>query len=230
MKRRLILLLLIAAVAACGPARPAAETAVSATPLPAFPDTARIFTVVPAESVAGYEITEEFFDGAEITLGRKMAEGRKQTIGQTGAVAGYLALDFAAEPPQLLAADFTVDISTLATNRSERDTMLRNNWLESAQYPQARFVATAVDNLPAAVRPGESVTFDLLGDLTIREVTLPVRLATTAVLTDDAITADATVGLTMTDFGFQPPSLANAVAVENAFTVFVQLTATERGP
>lgn len=231
MNRRICLLLCtIFLLTACGPASPdPAATPIppampTAVPVPDLPETAVLFTLDPAASEVGYEITEEFFAGADYLLGR--IPGVLQTVGATSEMSGRLALDFAAEPPSFIWGYFQADISTLRSNYAHRDQMLRTRWLESKRYPAAVFEATAVEKWPTDYTEGEPVTFDLLGDLTIRGVTRPTRFAVTAVLADGQIAGEATAAVRMTDFGFDPPQIIDTVTVEDRFLVTVELVLT----
>jgi polyisoprenoid-binding protein YceI len=65
----------------------------------------------------------------------------------------------------------TVDVSSINTNNSQRDEHLRNaDFFEAEKYPQIVFKSTKVTKV-------DSDSFILEGDLTIREITQPVKLS-----------------------------------------------------
>ena len=210
-------------------AAPAAAepTAAAATEAPAAAaGGARTFVIVPGESQAGYEVDEEFLAGAASALGVKPGKGK--TVGSTDQVSGQLTLDFSGATPQITSGDFQVDISTLKSNQSRRDNRIRTNWLESAKFPMATFKATGIQNGPASYTEGEEVSFQLAGDLTIREITQPVVFDVKATLNGDTITGTATTAFLMSQFGVDPPAMGNMFTVGDNTVVTLTLVAKEK--
>ncbi len=184
----------------------------------------RTFIVDEAESQASYIVNEEFLADALRKLG--IEAGKKVVVGTTPGVTGEIQIDL--DSPQLVqAAQFTVDMTGLATDQSRRDEWLGENAIETLLFPQATFVATSASGLPDSITEGEEISFQLIGDLTVRDVTNSVTFEVTAVLTNDTIQGTATLPLNMTDFGISPPDFANTLTVADAFTIEVVLTARE---
>ena len=75
---------------------------------------------------------------------------------------------------------FVVDISTLKSDRSRRDRAIRTQWLESATYPLATFEVKEMRNFPADPQEGELISFQLAGDMTVKETTVEVVWDVTA--------------------------------------------------
>ena len=119
-----------------------------------------------------------------------------------------------------------VDLRTLTTDSSRRDNAIRSRWLESDTYPYADFVSTDALNLPAAYQDGQEVTFDLVGDMTIRDVTKSVTWQVKGVRNGTTVTGTATTVIAMSDFGIAPPNIANMIKVEDAVTLEVSFFAT----
>jgi polyisoprenoid-binding protein YceI len=81
------------------------------------------------------------------------------------------AVEFDETNPLDLAVDVEIDATSIYTRESQRDAHLKSpDFLMTEQYPTIRFKSTSVE------KTGET-TFDLHGDLTIRDVTRPVVLA-----------------------------------------------------
>jgi polyisoprenoid-binding protein YceI len=180
--------------------------------------TTRTFAIAPDATTAQYAVEEEFF-GQD--LGFVTAIGRTQTIdGQ---------IDFAVDGATLqdVNGTFNVDLRTLTSDRSRRDSLIRERWLESDRYPMATFTATGVSDLPADAALGQEVAFKLTGDMTIREVTNPWTWDITANLDGSTLTGTATSFFFMKDFGFDPPAIANILEVTDGVTVTVDFTAQE---
>lgn len=236
MKRFLLLLTLLALLAGCGSATPAPQAAAPAEPTaapaapiattapPAAPGM-RTFVVEPGGSTASYLVDEEFFAAA---LSKYNIEaGQKVTIGSTQEVAGSLALDLGAEEP-LGPNRFTVDLPSLTSDQSLRDGWIRDNALESNKFPEAVFVASSIEGAPDDYTEGQEVNFQLVGDLTVRAITLPATFDVTATLSGDTITGVAEAQVKMSDFGVTPPNFANTLVVADLFTIRIELTAKEQ--
>lgn len=227
-----ISVLLSLILAACG------GTAVSPTPSPTTEpepvqeeavaettaDGVRTFIVDPEQSQASFIVNEEFFADALSKLG--IEAGKRVVVGTTPGVTGEIQMNF--DNPELVeAAQFTANLAGLATDQDQRDEWLGDNAIEYNVFPQATFVTTSVSGLPGDVVEGEEITFQLTGDLTVRDVTRQVTFDVTAVLANNTIQGTATLPLKMTDFEIPPPDFVNTLTVADDFTIEVELTARE---
>lgn len=228
-----LLLFLLIFVAACS-GQPAAPAATPAPPTEApTADSApaaeapiagqRTFVIVPAESKASYLVNEEFFAGALAKLG--IAAGLADVVGSTQEIEGRLTLNLDDLNAPLGENTFTVKMNTFTTDQKNRDKWIRENGPRFNDYPLATFTATSIEGAPAAYNAGETVSFKLSGDLTIREITRPVTFDVTASLNGDTLTGTATTRLKMSDFGIEPPNFANTLTVADEFGIEVQITA-----
>jgi polyisoprenoid-binding protein YceI len=181
---------------------------------------------VPEESLASYIVAEEFFGGALDQLG--IQPGLVDTIGSTQQIEGELQLNLDNLAAPLVAGNFAVNLESLTSDQPRRDRRIRSTDLESSRYPLAVFVATAVENGPASYTEGETVAFQVLGDMTIRDITQPVTMDVKATLNGDTLTGVVTVPLRMSDFGFDPPNFAGLFSVADEFKAEVQFTLRER--
>ncbi len=186
----------------------------------------RTFVVDPTGSTVSYLVDEEFFAGALSKLGIKA--GLADVVGSTQAVEGQLALNLDDLSAPLGGNHFTVDLTTLKTDQDRRDNWILGNGPEFNKYPLAEFTATDISGIPAAYNPGETIEFQLSGDLTIREVTKPVTFDVSATIDGDTLSGVATTRLLMSDFGIAPPSFANTLTVEDEFGLEITLTAREQ--
>jgi len=67
--------------------------------------------------------------------------------------------------------NFTVDINSISTKNEQRDGHLKSpDFFYAEKYPQLKFVATKYENVD------DDGSYELYGDLTIRDVTKPVKL------------------------------------------------------
>lgn len=226
-------LLCIVLVVGCGSPTPEPTATPEPTVAPLTTDTvttvddgSRRFAILSEESTASYIVQEEFFSGALAKYGIDV--GNQEVTGSTQEISGELRVRLEDEQAEFISGQFTVDISTLATTRNQRDEWIRENALESNKFPIAVFTANTVEGAPASYTEGEEVTFQLLGDLQVRDVTLPVTFDVTATLEGDKLNAIATTALKITDFGFDPPSFANTLTVSDDFVIRVEIVAQEQ--
>lgn len=64
-----------------------------------------------------------------------------------------------------------IDVASIDTNNEQRDEHLRNaDFFETGAHPTMKFVSTKVERV-------DNDTFSLLGDLTIKDTTKPVKLS-----------------------------------------------------
>jgi polyisoprenoid-binding protein YceI len=183
----------------------------------------RTFVIVPEESKASYLVDEEFLGGALDKLG--IAAGAVDVIGSTQQISGQLQLNLDDLSSALGENVFTVQMNTLGTGEDRRDTWIRENGPRFNDFPEATFVATAVEGAPATYENGQEVSFKLIGDLTVRDVTQPVTFDVTARLDGDTLTGTATTRTKMSDFGIEPPNFANTLTVADEFGIEVQFVA-----
>ncbi len=231
-----VLAFLMLVLVACGGGNQAAPDSAAPTTAVQTGGNGRTFTigteadqpqtfVVTSDSRASYVVDEEFFADALAKLG--IDAGKQVIVGTTPGVTGEITLNFG-KAELLEQARFTVDMTGLRTDQDRRDNWLRDNALQTARFPQATFVATAVSGLPATYTEGEEISFQLSGDLTIRDVTRPVTFDVTASLSGNTLRGTAVLPLTMSSFGIMPPDFVNTLTVADAFSIRVELVAQQQ--
>jgi polyisoprenoid-binding protein YceI len=87
--------------------------------------------------------------------------------------------------------------------RNEFHNVLNNHVLESDKFPRIKFVSVSVSD---ARKSGESRTFTLNGDLTLRDVTKQVSFPVTVTISKDQLRATGEAEFKQTDFGITPYS------------------------
>lgn len=207
---------------------PAAQEETTASPgaedEPASAGELLSYTIVPAESRASYTVNEEFFEDALSKLG--MDAGINTVIGSTQQVEGELEFN----PDTLTLGDnrFVVDLSSLESDDNRRDDWIRDNGPRLNVFSDAVFVANSLSGLPDTYNQGEEIQFQILGDLTIHQVTVPVTFDARATLEDNAITGVMTTQSMLTSFGIEPPSFARTLTVADEFAIEVEFTAVQQ--
>lgn len=214
----LALVALLAAGCARGGAEPQAEagsqpagTAEAAPPPAAEEDVIPVsaegtaYYVDTAQSEASYAVDETF-------LGQRLDV---TAVGKTSALAGAIVLEDGVIRPSTV----EVDLTTLRSDQSRRDNRVQQA-LDTRNHPRAIFQITGAEGDPVLTE-GQEVPIKLNGTMTIKGVDRPVTFSGTAKLADGVLTLTAETTFAMTDFGVNPPNIANFVAVEDEVTVAV---------
>lgn len=175
----------------------------------------RTFVIDPAQSSAQYAVEEIFFSDNRLFT----------AVGVTNAVEGEFEVTTDGQPSGKVTR-MRVDLRTLKSDSPRRDNAIRRQWLESDKYPYADFVSTDALNLPASYTEGEQVTFTLVGDMTVRDVTKPVEWTVVGTLQGDTVTGEATTTIKMSDFGFAAPDIGGVLKAEDEAALTVKFVAT----
>ena len=224
----LILLLGVAILAACAstsPATPTPTPSASVSSAPAAPGQT-VFIVDTSQSEASYTVHEQFFERALSKLGIK--PGKTIVTGTTRLVEGeiHVNLDDLSQPP--MGTIIKVNLTGLKTDQSRRDKWIQEKGPNFLKYPIATFVAKAIRNAPAAYQEGQEMTFQLEGDLTIRDITRPVTFDVAAKIEKGVLTGTARTQIKMTDFGIDPPNFAQTLSVGNDVIITVHIVARQK--
>ncbi len=177
----------------------------------------RTFEIVPDQTTVSYSVHENLIiqnNPDAVAVGTTHdAEGSFQI--RTGA------------DPVVASMNVTVDLRTLETDSSRRDDYVRRNALETDTYPTATFVSTCAENLPANYVEGEEAHFQIIGNLTMHGKTNEAVFDVVGKLVGDTTTGTATSTIYMTDYGIEPPNLANIAISENEVLLTIEYTAKE---
>jgi len=172
--------------------------AVAQATQPAAPAAAdvRTFVIDAAQSEARFFINE-------MLLGAPT-----EVMGATNQVTGTIDIDLSA-PANTTVSPIIINARELKTDRNLRDRAIRRFILQSADdnYQFITFTPTSITGLPTAVGPGDSFSFEITGDLQIRDRAAPATFAVT--LTADSatqITGLAQTTVQRTTFDLQIPS------------------------
>ncbi len=156
-----------------------------------------------------YEVGETFFQDNRFAL----------AVGTTQGIAGEMLIDLA-QPSNTQIGDIVIDVSQFTSDESRRDNFIRNTGLESAAYPLATFSPQSIDGLPARVADGDSISFTMTGDLTVKETTRSMTWDVMLTLDGDQIVGAASTEILMSDFGVGPIRLAFLATEDQVKLVF----------
>jgi polyisoprenoid-binding protein YceI len=193
----------------------------AAVDLPAPGGGVIVYTIVPGESTVRFELEEDLRSartgwslGARITV-----------VGTTDQVAGELALDLA-DLAATRIGEIRINARTLETDEFLRNRAIQNQIMLTEEYEFISFVPTSVNGLPDSAKVGDSVTFSIDGDMTIRDTTLLQTFAVTATLVSDTqIEGTASAVINREQYGLTIPNVANVTYVEEEVELYIDFIA-----
>ena len=190
--------LLLAAVAATGVRRESGTAGAQDRAAPVR------YLVVPEGSEVRYRVREQL-------VGLSFPN---DAVGVTTTVDGLIVFD---AQGRLASGDsrFTVDLRTLRSDEGRRDNYVRRNTLETDRYPLVTFVPTETRRLPFPFPGTGSVPFELVGDLTVKEVTRRVSWDATASFDGPRVAVQARTAFRFGDFGLRVPRVSVVLSVED---------------
>ena len=194
-----------------------APGAVTATGTPIPTTGLKTFQIVPAQTTASYSVYENLIF---------QNKPNNDAIGTTHSVQGSFKIRTGASP-LVAAMNITVDLRTLQSDAQRRDSFIQQNSLQTDTYPNATFVSVSTQDLPSSYTDGQTVHFQLTGNLTMHGKTKKEVFDVQGKVVGNTITGTATSTIYMTDFGIQPPNLANIAIAQNKVVITLTFTAKE---
>lgn len=142
-------------------------------------------------SYAGYRV-KEVLRGVDVTV-----------VGRTQKVTGTITVD----DKTLKTAEVIVDVASIATGISQRDSYFRDSTMEVAKYPNATFKLTKPLVLPDDLFDGKKVTVNAVGDLTIHGTTRSETVRLDVVFDGEAIQVAGSIPVTFSTYNITAPDL-----------------------
>ena len=175
--------------------------------------TAQVYTIDSAGSQVSFEIGED------------LRNSRNLVTGTTDQVAGQISLNLA-DLSQTEVGIIQINARTLLTDNDFRNRAIANEILHTGDFEFITFTPTSVEGLPASATIGEAVSFSIVGDLTIRDITVPATFNVEATaVSETQITGTATATVNRADFGLQIPSVPSVANVDEQVQLFIDFTA-----
>jgi polyisoprenoid-binding protein YceI len=160
---------------------------------------------VTDESEFGYRVEEVLF-GVNTT-----AAGRGNEITGSMTIQGTTVTD----------ASFTVDVGSITSDESRRDSQFRGRIMSVDQFPEATFTLTAPTEFGTVPGPSEQITATATGDLTLRGVTRPVTFDVTAEYGTDRIGVLGSIPVRFADYDIPNPSTGGITTEDNGLLEFI---------
>lgn len=197
---------------------PLAQSAASAAPSTA-PSAAAITSAAPsAAEAASAPIVAQIVQNesqARFIIDEVLNNAPKTVIGATNQVAGELAVD-TQDPAKTQVGIIQINTRTLATDSEFRDRAIKNRILSTDQYEFITFTPTQLTGLPQSGAIGQTYTFQIVGDLTIRDVTRPVTFDVTVTpQSETRLEGTATATIKYADWNLTIPQVRQVASVSD---------------
>jgi polyisoprenoid-binding protein YceI len=128
-------------------------------------------------------------------------------VGVTGQTAGEIEINWN-DLSQTRIGVITVNARTLVTDQDRRNQAIRNRILHTDQFEFVTLTPTGITGLSGNAVHGQTYNFQIIGDLTIRDITQPVVFdATVTVESPDRIRGLATTTILRSDYDLVIPSV-----------------------
>jgi polyisoprenoid-binding protein YceI len=155
--------------------------------------------VVGAGSQAGYRV-QEVLAGQDNTA-----------VGRGSGVTGDLQIAGTA----VTTATFTVDLTTVVSDQSQRDAQFNGRIMDTAQFPKATFTLTKPIDLGSLPRANQTVSIKATGTLTMHGVTKPVTASMQARYSGSSIAISGEIPVVFANWNIANPSFGSFVKTQN---------------
>ena len=158
-----------------------------------------------SDSTVGYRVKE--------VLGGVDTEG----VGRTNQVNGSLTI----QDTTVLSTVFEIDVASIKSDSSKRDSQFTGNIMDTATYPTATFRLLAPIDLGTIPTDGQNITATAQGELTLHGVTQQVSFDVTAKIANGIIGVLGSIDITFADYGIANPSNAFVTTGDTGLLEFV---------
>ena len=148
--------------------------------------------------------------------------GEFEVVGTTNEVTGTVE----AAGTTISAIELVAQLDTLTTDDSFRDGALRNQAIETNEFPTASFSLTQPIELDGVPVEGEDFSVVATGDLTVHGVTRSVDFPLDARLEVSTIIVIGELNVVLSDYDIDAPSAAVVVSVEDNAIIDLSLALT----
>ena len=154
---------------------------------------------VSSGSTVGYRVKEVLFGQSNTAVGR--------TSNVTG--------QFAATATSINSASFTVDMTTVTSDKSMRDHQFQGRIMETSTFRTATFELTKPIDLGSVPADGVTKSLSATGKLTLHGVTKTVTIPLSAKRTSNSIEVSGSLPITFADWNISNPSFGGTVTTED---------------
>jgi polyisoprenoid-binding protein YceI len=160
---------------------------------------------VAAGSNVGYRIQETLFGQSNTAVGR------------TSTITGSITIDQA----DITAARFSVDMTTVKSDQSLRDSQFQGRIMDTSSYPTATFVLSEPIRLGTIPALGTILTETATGNLTLHDTTKSVTFQVQARRSGSTISVSGSIPIVFADYGIDNPSGGPATTANHGLLEFL---------
>ena len=173
-----------------------------------------VYTIDSAQSTASFTIAE-VLQGSDFVV-----------VGTTDQVGGQVVFD-ASNPTAAQIGEIVINARTFVTDSDRRDSAINNRILFTEAFEFVRFQPTAINGLPDSVAVGDSVDVEIVGDLTIMDMTKSTTFAATLTyISADEIAGTASTTILYDEYGVEVPLTQSVSFVSDELTMELDFVAT----
>lgn len=155
-------------------------------------------------SYAGYRV-DEVLRGVDVTV-----------VGRTTDVTGEVIIS----DSELASGVITVDVSTIATTESARDSYFRSNVVESRKFPTATFTLSGPLTIPESAYSDKKGSGEIKGTLNLHGVSRDVTITIEAGYDGKRAQIAGSIPVSWNDYGMTTPSLGFVEVEKSGFIEF----------
>jgi polyisoprenoid-binding protein YceI len=139
----------------------------------------------------------------------------KTVVGTTNQVAGEIEID-PNDPTRSRVGIIQINARTFVTDSKFRNRAIQNEILETGAYEFITFTPSEIVGLPSSGSVGEEYTFQIIGDLTIRDVTRQVTFdVTMTAVSETQLEGTARTTILYPDYEIRIPQVRQVASVED---------------
>lgn len=133
-------------------------------------------------------------------------------IGATSAITGQIVLDGKGGVDST-ASRIVIDLTTLTSDRANRDRWIKRNTLVVDSFPNAELVVTEIRGLPTTLPTSGTLSLTIVGRMTMHGTTTPTTWEVTAAANGHAFTGKATTRVKFGDFNMKQPRVMMVLSI-----------------
>ena len=131
-------------------------------------------------------------------------------VGRTSGVTGSITISGST----VNAGTFTADMTTVKSDKTQRDGQFQGRIMQTSKYPTATFALTEPIDLGTTPVAGKTYKAKATGKLTLHGTTKPVTFTVQALRSGNTIRVQGSIPVTFSDYDISSPSFGSFVKVD----------------
>jgi hypothetical protein len=150
-------------------------------------------------------------------------------IGATQSITGQIVLDGKGGVDST-ASRIVIDLTTLTSDRANRDRFIKRNTIVVDSFPTAELVVTEIRGLPAPLPTSGNLSFTVLAKMTMHGTTKVTMWDGTAVANGGAFTGKVTTRVKFGDFNMTQPKVMSVLSIVDDLKLEYDFHLVEQAP